>query len=211
MSKAWVQNLKQVMKSHTGSNVITGFLMVLIEKLVEMDFACPCDPKTNLAFSLAYFLVPALFSSTLMFYIHSPECKSKCLLSTITCIIPAGTWVLLLFFDGQYFACARTSWEGLTVHTDISASTTWCEPFMKYGNITAKQREFFGFRNISQVVALSLLLVISGVLFIIGGIRCTRGKKEPKAERVEMEEAGQSSSSPPERSSLMEGAQTQRL
>lgn len=54
------------------SNAIIGFLMVGLEKLMEMDFACPCNPKMNLLFSAAYFVIPALFSGALMFYIQSP-------------------------------------------------------------------------------------------------------------------------------------------
>jgi len=152
MGKQWVAELKkQLKKSPFYSNAIIGFLMVGLEKLTEMDFACPCDPKMNLLFSGAYFVIPALFSSTLMFYIQSPQCNTKRLLCIGTCIIPAAVWIMLLLFDGQYFACAKTSWEGLTVHTDISASTTWCKPFINADNITEKQITFFRFRNTSQV------------------------------------------------------------
>ncbi|XP_016321693.1 protein FAM26D-like [Sinocyclocheilus anshuiensis] len=208
MSREWIACLKkQLKKSPFYSNAIIGFLMVGLEKLVEMDFACPCDPKMNLMFSAAYFVVPALFSSALMFYIQSPQCKTKYLLSSVTCIIPAAVWIMLLLFDGQYFACAKTSWEGLTVHTDISASTTWCRPFTNSDNITEKQMAFFGFRNTSQIVALVMLGLSSLPLFIIGCMRCRHqasGTKEPEAEQVEMEDPGQSSSTPRERSSLME-------
>lgn len=208
MSKEWTARLKnQLKKSPFYSNAIIGFLMVGLEKLVEMDFACPCKPVMNLVFSIAYFLVPALFSSALMFYIHSPQCKTQSLLSTLTCIIPAGVWVMLLFFDGQYYACAKTSWVGLTVKTDISASTTWCQPLINSNNVTEKQMEFFGFRNTSQFVGLGFLLVISVILFIIGCKRCrhqTAGTKQPEAEQVEMEDPGQSSARPPEGSALME-------
>ncbi|XP_016418633.1 uncharacterized protein LOC107748373 [Sinocyclocheilus rhinocerous] len=208
MSKEWIACLKKQLKKRPFySNAIIGFLMVGLEKLVEMDFACPCKPAMNLLFSAAYFAVPALFSSALMFYIQSPQCKTKCLLSTVTCIIPAVVWIMLLLFDGQYFACAKTSWEGLTVHTDISASTTWCQPLINSNNITEKQMAFFGFRNTSQIVALAMLALSSLPLFIIGCMRCrhqTAGTKEPEAEQVEMEDPGQSSTPPRERSSLME-------
>ncbi|XP_026096666.1 uncharacterized protein LOC113068219 [Carassius auratus] len=207
MSKEWTACLKKQLKKSFYSNAIIGFLMVGLEKLVEMDFACPCDPNWNRLFSAAYFVVPALFSSALMFYIHSPQCKTQSLLSTLTCIIPAGVWVMLLFFDGQYYACAKTSWEGLTVKTDISASTTWCQPLNKSNNITEKQMAFFSFRNISQSVALGLMLVISVALYIFGCIRCrhqSAATKEPEAEQVEMEDLGKSSAAPPEGSALME-------
>ncbi|XP_059366303.1 calcium homeostasis modulator protein 4-like [Carassius carassius] len=208
MSKEWTARLKnQLKKSPFYSNAIIGFLMLGLEKLVEMDFACPCKPVMNLVFSIAYFLVPALFSSSLMFYIHSPQCKAQYKLSTLTCIIPAVVWIMLLFFDGQYFACAKTSWAGLTVKTDISASTTWCQPLTDSNNVTEKQMVFFGFRNTSQFVGLGFLLVISVILFIIGCMRCchqTAGTKEPEAEQVEMEDPGQSSARPRERSALME-------
>lgn len=206
MSKQWVAQLKkQVEKSPFYSNAIIGFLMVGLEKLMEMDFACPCDPKMNLMFSAAYFVTPALFSSALMFYIQSPQRNTNRLLSIGTCIIPAAVWIMLLFFDGQYFACAKTSWEGLTVHTDISASTTWCQPFTNPDNITEKQITFFSFRNTSQIVALVMLGLSCLPLFVLGCKRCRHqaGTEEPEAEQVEMVDP-QRSIPPPERSSLIE-------
>ncbi len=155
MSKKWIACLtKELEESQLYSNTIISFLMVGLEKLMEMDFACPCDPNMNGVFSAAYFVVPALFSITLMFCVKSPQCKTKCPhlgLSIGTCTIPAAVWIMLLLFDGQYIACAKTSWEGLTVHTDISASTTWCQPFTNSDNITIKKMEFYGYRNYSQV------------------------------------------------------------
>ncbi|XDV40450.1 hypothetical protein PO909_009535 [Leuciscus waleckii] len=205
MTKQWVATLKkELKKSPFYSNAIIGFIMVGLEKLMEMDFACPCDPKMNLLFSVAYFVIPALFSSALMFYIQSSQCNTKRLLSIGTCITPAAVWIMLLFFDGQYFACAKTSWEGLTVHTDISASTTWCQPFINHDNITEKQIKFFRFRNTSQIVALVMLGLSSLPLFVFGCKRCHQqaGTEEPEAEQVEMVDPSQRSTPPPERSSL---------
>ncbi len=142
-----------VKKSPLYSNFIIGFVMLGLEQLVEIDFACPCDPKLNLLFSTAYFVVPALFSFALLFYIQSSQIinYSSCLHCALVCLTPAVLWIMLLFFDGQYFACAKTSWEGLTVHTDITASTTWCQPLGTPDNSTEKQMAFFSYRNNSQV------------------------------------------------------------
>ncbi|XP_048009582.1 uncharacterized protein LOC125243792 isoform X2 [Megalobrama amblycephala] len=187
MSKEWVARLKnEVKESPFYSNAIIGFLMVGLEKLMEMDFACPCNPAMNRVFSAMYFVIPALFSSALMFYIQSPQCKTKCPVSFLTCIIPAAVWIMLLLFDGQYYACAKTSWEGLTVHTDISASTTWCQPLINPNNITEKQMTFFGFRNTSQT--------------------CWNKQQEARTEvdDQEMGDLAQRSVPPPEQSSLIE-------
>lgn len=155
MSKLeWIGRLKNmVKKSPLYSNFVIGFVMVVLEQLVEIDFACPCNPKLNLLFSMAYFVVPALFSFALLFYIQSSQIinYSSCLHCALVCLTPAVLWIMLLFFDGQYFACAKTSWEGLTVHTDITASTTWCQPLSERDNTTEKQMSFFNYRNNSQV------------------------------------------------------------
>ncbi len=113
----------------------------------------PLWSKLNLLFSMAYFVVPALFSFALLFYIQSSQIinYSSCLHCALVCLTPAVLWIMLLFFDGQYFACAKTSWEGLTVHTDITASTTWCQPLGTPDNSTEKQMAFFSYRNNSQV------------------------------------------------------------
>ncbi len=168
MSKLeWIGRLKNmVKKSPLYSNVIIGFMMLGLEQLVEIDFACPCNPKLNLLFSTTYFVVPALFSFALLFYIQSSQISnhSSCLHCALVCLMPAILWIMLLFFDGQYFACAKTSWEGLTVHTDITASTTWCQPLVTADNTTEKQMAFFSYRNNSQV---SMIMKSSCLTFML--------------------------------------------
>lgn len=155
MAKKFMAGFKKFMKKKgVYANLIIGFLQLGLEKLLGMDFACPCDPDMNLIFSLAYFLIPAIFSSAFMFYVQSPNCKSKRSFSIVTSLIPAIMWVMLLFFDGQYLACARASRKGLMVQTDGS-SFTWCKPIDDINHITADNKEelltFFSIRNISQV------------------------------------------------------------
>lgn len=155
MGKKFMAGFKKFMKKKgVYANLIIGFLQLGLEKLLGMDFACPCDPQMNLIFSIAYFLIPALFSSAFMFYVQSPHCKSKRSFSTVTCLIPAVIWVMLLFFDGQYLACARTSRQGLMVQTDGSA-LTWCKPIEDINHINDDTKSelltFFSIRNISQV------------------------------------------------------------
>ncbi|XP_052003622.1 calcium homeostasis modulator protein 4-like [Xyrauchen texanus] len=209
MSKRkWITNLKLMVKrSPLYSNCIIGFVMLGLEQLVEIDFACPCNPKLNLVFSAAYFVVPALFSFALLFYIQSSQCKySSCLHCAAVCLTPALLWIMLLFFDGQYFACAKTSWEGLTVHTDISASTTWCKPLNKSDNITEKQMAFFSYRNNSQIVGLCILLLISLPLIWMGIKRwhyTSTRTKEPDDEQLEMEDFGNSPTPPPDSPSFI--------
>ncbi|KAK9961011.1 hypothetical protein ABG768_008834 [Culter alburnus] len=195
MSKLeWIGRLKNmVKKSPLYSNFIIGFVMLGLEQLVEIDFACPCNPKLNLLFSMAYFVVPALFSFALLFYIQSSQISnySSCLHCALVCLTPAILWIMLLFFDGQYFACAKTSWEGLTVHTDITASTTWCQPLIERDNSTEKQMTFFSYRNNSQLVGLCILLLISLPLMWMGIRRWYHTPirtKELENEQIEMED-----------------------
>ncbi|XP_056114421.1 uncharacterized protein LOC130090834 [Rhinichthys klamathensis goyatoka] len=203
MSKLeWIGRLKNmVKKSPLYSNFVIGFVMVGLEQLVEIDFACPCNPKLNLLFSMAYFVVPALFSFALLFYIQSSQISnySSCLHCALVCLTPAILWIMLLFFDGQYFACAKTSWEGLTVHTDITASTTWCQPLIERDNTTEKQMTFFNYRNNSQLVGLCILLLISLPLIWMGSRRWyytpTRTKE---LENEQMEMVDLSPSPPPD-------------
>lgn len=89
-------------------NIVTLSVLIVLEKLVEMDFVCPCDATFNVVNVVALFVVPpfGLFLLVLSFkQLHF--CKAL-----FFCSIPAIEWITLLFIDGQYFACATAASPG---------------------------------------------------------------------------------------------------
>uniref|UniRef100_A0A672IMV6 Uncharacterized protein n=1 Tax=Salarias fasciatus TaxID=181472 RepID=A0A672IMV6_SALFA len=103
-------------------------------KLVELEFECPCHPTWNGVFSSAFFFIPAGMAFTLMLIIQGCRCETFILSS----FVPAIVWLILLFLDGRYFACAMTDWEGRFVQLDKAAPQKWCEPFSKV-NVTKEE------------------------------------------------------------------------
>ncbi len=93
---------------------------------MEMDFACPCQPDWNAPFAAAYFIVPAVLIYLLMLNIQLN--KFKCWKNVYVSSFPAIVWIILMFLDGQYFACGMTSWLGKFIDVSESSHLKWCEP-----------------------------------------------------------------------------------
>ncbi|KAL2088264.1 hypothetical protein ACEWY4_015163 [Coilia grayii] len=159
----WLTRLKnELSNSPLVSNVAFGFILMGLEKLVELEFQCPCDPQWNGVFSSAFFIIPAVMAFTLMLIIQGCRCDTWCKKTiSLSSIVPAIVWLILLFLDGQYFACAMTDWKGRFVIVDKAAPQKWCEP-TNGEDITAQdlmlrsQQLFVA----SQVIGIGLLIFI---------------------------------------------------
>uniref|UniRef100_A0A3P9IGF1 Uncharacterized protein n=1 Tax=Oryzias latipes TaxID=8090 RepID=A0A3P9IGF1_ORYLA len=108
-------------------------------QIPSLEFECPCRPAWNGAFSSAFFIIPAVMAFTLMLIIQGCRCDVWCRKTvSLSSFVPAVVWLILLFLDGQYFACAMTDWEGRFVLVDKAAPQKWCEP-VKEGDVTAQE------------------------------------------------------------------------
>lgn len=73
MTESWISTLKKTFENDPlASNVAFSFLLVLLEKLVDIDFACPCK-ENNAYFVAAYFLIPAFLTFVVMISRPSAE------------------------------------------------------------------------------------------------------------------------------------------
>ncbi|XP_055030033.2 uncharacterized protein [Misgurnus anguillicaudatus] len=126
----WLARLKdELSDSPLVSNVAFGFILMGLEKLVELEFECPCNPVWNGLFSSAFFIIPAVMALALMIIIQGCRCEFVCTsFLSLSSLVPAVVWLILLFLDGQYFACAMTDWHGRYVIVDKAAPQKWCEP-----------------------------------------------------------------------------------
>lgn len=116
--------MNQLERSPLVSNLFLGLILTLLEKLVEMEFSCPCVSGWNVAFACLFFSIPGFLSFVLMMCIRG--CKS--IESVCQCCIPTLMWLTLTFLDGQYFACAMTYWSGSYETVPQSAHRKWCKP-----------------------------------------------------------------------------------
>lgn len=151
----WLTRLKnELSNSPLVSNVAFGFILMGLEKLVELEFECPCNPTWNGLFSSAFFIIPAVMAFTLMLIIQGCRCDKWCRKTvSLSSFVPAIVWLILLFLDGQYFACAMTDWEGRFVLVDKAAPQKWCEPVSE-GDVTPQElmlrsQQLFVFSQVS--------------------------------------------------------------
>ena len=123
------------------SNVVFAFLLAGVEKMLEVEFACACDPKWNKLCVVPFFLIPAFTASLLMLLIHGVSEKknenenenkkwrklkrySKIFLFSV---LPFIVWMALMLLNGDYYVCGYSNWPGRFVTADQS-SLKWCEP-----------------------------------------------------------------------------------
>ncbi|KAG7473445.1 hypothetical protein MATL_G00095940 [Megalops atlanticus] len=180
----WLNRLKnELSNSPLVSNVAFGFILMGLEKLVELEFECPCNPSWNGTFSSAFFIIPAVMAFTLMLIIQGCKWDAWYPKSvSISSIVPAIVWLILLFLDGQYFACAMTGWKGRYVIVDKAAPQKWCEPINENDvtpqELMLRSQELF---VVSQVIGIALLIFIC-VGLIVYVIRESRTQEDGTQE-----------------------------
>ncbi|XP_048119387.1 uncharacterized protein LOC125307443 [Alosa alosa] len=99
---------------------------------------------------------------TLMLIIQGCRCDTWCRKTiSLSSFVPAIVWLILLFLDGQYFACAMTDWKGRFVIVDKAAPQKWCEPTngddVTPQELMLRSQQLF---VVSQVIGIALLIFI---------------------------------------------------
>lgn len=116
-------------KSPLASNIIFSLILACLEKLVEMDFSCLCNPKWNWLFVMLFFIAPGSLISMLMLNIQGWDSKKpgkEQIKPLVSIIFPSLVWVILLLCDGQYVACAISTQSGRYVVVDKAAHQKQC-------------------------------------------------------------------------------------
>ncbi|KAL6470548.1 hypothetical protein MHYP_G00216670 [Metynnis hypsauchen] len=115
-----------IRKSPLEAFVLFSFILLVVEKLVERGFVCPCIHGQNITLCIFYALVPGLASSAFTYCTLVPdphrnngEQKRKRIGYSIGSFF---IWLALFFLDGRYIACASSYWEGI-YHMDL---VPWC-------------------------------------------------------------------------------------
>ncbi|XP_029702559.1 uncharacterized protein isoform X2 [Takifugu rubripes] len=165
-------------KSQFTLNTQEGKCDVLIFKSITER--CSCEKSTLKLITQGCRCDESKFT----FNIQGCKCgKSKftqgwdeCIKKTFTSFVPAIVWLILLFFDGQYFTCAMTYWEG---RLDKAASQKWCEPISE-GDVTRQELMLRSqeWNAMSQVIGMSLLLLICVGLTVYLIRECCQQRKK---------------------------------
>lgn len=143
--QSWFTMGKEMLKSSFVPNVIFGSLLACMEKLMEVEFECPCDPEVNLLLVTAYFAAPAVF----IFVVTSARgCRNKKCSNGWTNNVFMGfaqaiLWLILLFIDGNYLACAKADWSGVYEEAPGAAHWKWCKPNNSTIELVKTEKWFF--------------------------------------------------------------------
>ena len=124
----WLSKVLAVIKtSPPAANFCFGLVLFCFEKIVEIEFLCPCSPTWNRLLASAFFVVPALIVFMLMCVIKGRDFEDPWTY-VLYVTVPSITWLVIVFLDGRYYACARTSWSGKYEIIDSSEPQHWCKP-----------------------------------------------------------------------------------
>ncbi|XP_036416254.1 uncharacterized protein LOC118800186 isoform X1 [Colossoma macropomum] len=164
--------LIELLKDHPWRNyVIVNLVLIVLEKLVEHDFVCPCRPGYSEAFFSLYLAMPLLMTLNFGFYMWNsklwsePQSQSgckyfcRCCGKFLTCTVPSVFWVTLFFGDGRFLACVITPLQEDHVDTIALPPWEWCD---KNRTLTDEQNHV----QISFYISKMAVFIIISITFL---------------------------------------------
>lgn len=159
-----------------SKSILFSLLLVAVKMFFNFTFTCPCKYFLNQQIIASIFFGPCLSSFLVMFirlrpfryaYIEGEDRRSakpkeaedskvprNCPEAFAYCLIPPLFWIVMLLLDGDYVACASTTWEGKYVK-DEDLGRMWCQPIDRYNLMSRNDSEhrhiFQGYISASQV------------------------------------------------------------
>lgn len=115
----------------TGNLGISSLVLVALEKIMDNDFVCPCQPGYNEWICACYAVVPSILSFVFIWCFVASKPEDKVTKGKSTCdrflfsALIAFIWLFLFFADGCYVSCACSHWDGEYTET---GSLKWCKP-----------------------------------------------------------------------------------
>jgi len=130
---------KYLSKTAVFSSFPLSLLLLGLEKLIELEFVCPCGQSVFL--TVFIFIGPSLFTFALMYILLRPfkhgcsrccaadndDTHENCPKAFVSCLIPPVMWAIILLLNGDYVACVMTDWKGVYVF-DKELNRSWCKP-----------------------------------------------------------------------------------
>ncbi|KAL6470798.1 hypothetical protein MHYP_G00219170 [Metynnis hypsauchen] len=172
------------LKQHPWRSYTMLYLvLIVLEKLVEEDFVCPCRLGFTWIFFSLYLAMPLLIAANFGVYMWKSslcadsgqqsrcECSSKCCVDFLTCTIPSVFWLVLFFGDGRYVACLITQLKEDHVDSSELPPWEWCD---KQRILTDDQNQAKEAFYISKVVVFSFISFILFVALICQCVQCCK-------------------------------------
>lgn len=131
--------LSELLKQYPfSSNTLFSLILVVLEKVAEYDFVCPCVEGYTGAFFLCYLLVPMFIAFVFGLYLLGLECRCAYFKKFVACLIPSSVWLALFLCDGRYVACLNTKLESTQADSEALPPWEWCS---RSRNLTHDQYE----------------------------------------------------------------------
>lgn len=142
------------LRSRVGGLGISSLILAALEKMMDVNFVCPCRPGLNELIGVCYGAVPCIgcFLFTCRFVDLGPgdgETQNGSLCKKIRfSALVALIWLFFFFIDGRYSACVFSHWGGQ--YTD-TGTMKWCKPTGNETLMFESQLETQKFITTSQV------------------------------------------------------------
>lgn len=143
-------------------DVVFSIILVAIQRMINMQFVCPCHSKNSRFLYDAFLSCSSLIIICLTVLIQMNQLrknkqkegwKEVCeAFSKYSCIakffhvfgiclsllIPVLMWVIMWYFDGDLYVCVMSSWDGIWEQRSSFVPPYWCKPS---GNEAFGERE----------------------------------------------------------------------
>ncbi|CAG5957849.1 unnamed protein product [Menidia menidia] len=186
----WTATVKEKFKnSPFTANFCFGIILYCFEKIVKIEFACPCADGWNLRIAAVFFVAPALIVFMIMFVMRGCRCGVSCCSNFNNSLVPALTWLIIVLLDGRYYTCARTNWSGKYEAIEGAEPHRWCKPtnISQLNQYLSKSQRWY---SESQVFGFMVLFVLTVLYCISWCCRDTNATEEKEVKEFDIEMEG---------------------
>ncbi|XP_060706629.1 uncharacterized protein LOC132832555 [Hemiscyllium ocellatum] len=168
-----INKFKHLMDSDSGllqifGNTVLSLFLHGFETLMEKEIDCPYDQKSNDKYIFVTFITPVIVLFLICFLLQrnllKRYCEHKLCCSSVTLVLKASTpatiWIVLLFLDGDYYACSNLIGKNGTVCRSKCSE----KPCATLQDFCIK----------SQVIGGIILVVFLVILSLVHYLRCKR-------------------------------------
>ena len=134
---------------------------------METEFICPCNSSnnfvTNVLFSCSSFII--FFAMLYIKFYQNRQLKEDkadfgcCMFAVfLSGVLVVFLWLFVLFFNGHYYVCKMSDWNGTWTDNPAKVPRKWCKPSANDTNFNDLQRMSSEWYFQSQVWLMHLLL-----------------------------------------------------
>ena len=137
-SKQIVAKIVEVVKPIVQADIALSLFLIVVEKLMETEFICPCNSSNNFVSNvlLSCSSLIILFATVFIKMDQYKKLEKCCDCSNIlrlfgvllSVVLVVLLWLFVLFFDGHYYVCKRSSWDGTWKVNSTDVPHKWCQP-----------------------------------------------------------------------------------